>query len=93
MVDGWICLHNSYLDLVYRAGIVGILMITAIIAVLIWFTIVSLRKRSLTGILLTGILINWFIAANFLEILEMPYSAIPLWSLLGLICAYLFKHN
>lgn len=91
MADGWICLHNSYLDLVYRAGIVGLLMVILIIIMLVKFTVISLRKRSLTGIMLTGILINWLIAANFLEILEMPYSAIPLWSLFGLTFAYLFK--
>lgn len=93
MVDGWICLHNSYIDLVYRSGAVGILMIATIIILLFIFTIVSVRKRSLAGILLTGILINWFIAANFIEILEMPYSAIPLWSLCGLTFAYLFKNK
>lgn len=91
LVDGWVCLHNSYIDLIYRAGVTGLAMIVLIIFFLWKFTIVSLRKRSLTGILLTGILINWFIAANFLEILEMPYSAIPLWSLFGLNLAYLFK--
>lgn len=91
MVDGWICIHNSYVDLIYRAGIIGLLMIAVIITLLLRFTIISLRNRSLMGILLTGILINWFIAANFLEVMEMPYSAIPLWSLFGLAFAYLFK--
>lgn len=75
----------------YRAGIIGLVMILAILFLLVKFTAASLRKRSLTGILLTGILINWFVAANFLEVLEMPYSAIPLWSLFGLNFAYLFK--
>ncbi len=89
--DGWICLHNSYIDLVYRSGVIGISMIIGIFVLLVNFTIASFRKRSLTGILLTGALINWFVAANFLEILEMPYSAIPIWSIFGLTFAYLFK--
>ncbi|MCX5695215.1 MAG: hypothetical protein NTW18_00915 [Candidatus Omnitrophica bacterium] len=91
--DGWICLHNSYVDIVYRAGIVGILMVAFILIMLFSLIKISFRNRSLAGILLTGILINWFIAANFLEILEMPYSAIPLWSLFGLTSAYLFKNK
>lgn len=89
--DGWICMHNSFIDLIYRGGVVGFAVIVFIIILLVQFTIISLRKHSLTGILLTGIIINWLIAANFLEILEMPYSAIPLWSLFGLNFAYLFK--
>lgn len=89
--DGWICIHNSYIDIVYRAGVIGILMIVFILFMLFSVAINSFRNRSLTGILLTGILINWFMAANFLEILEMPYTAIPLWSLFGLTFTYLFK--
>ncbi len=91
--DGWICLHNSYIDIVYRAGIMGILMIIFILTSLLFMIVNSFKSRSLTGILLTGILINWFVAANFLEILEMPYTAIPLWSLFGLTFAYLFKNK
>jgi hypothetical protein len=88
---GWICLHNSYIDIVYRAGVAGIIIIILILTALSLLIINSFRRRSLTGILLTGVLLNWFIAANFLEILEMPYSAIPLWSLFGLTAAYLYK--
>ena len=89
--DGWICMHNSYIDIIYRSGIIGIVMIVFILALVIRFTVFSMRKYSLTGILLTGILVNWLIAANFIEILEMPYNAIPLWTLFGLTYAYLFK--
>ena len=89
--DGWICIHNSYIDIVYRAGIFGILMIASIFSMLFFVIRQAFRRKSLIGILMTGILINWFIAANFLEILEMPYTAIPLWSLFGMTFAYLFK--
>lgn len=89
--DGWICFHNSYIDVVYRAGIAGILMIVFILTTLFLFIKKSFQARSFTGILLTGILINWFSAANFLDIFQIPYSAIPLWSLFGLTAAYLFK--
>jgi hypothetical protein len=89
--DGWLCLHNSYIDIVYRAGILGILMVISLLTIIFSLIVKSFRDRYLTGVLLTGILINWFISANFLEILEMPYSAIPLWCLFGLTAAYLFK--
>ena len=90
---GWLCMHNSYIDIVYRAGIMGILMIMAILITLFFSIKYSFKNRSLTGILLTGILIHGFISANFLEILEMPYTSIPLWSLFGLTFAYLFKNS
>lgn len=93
MRDGWICIHNSYLDLIYRSGVIGVFMIIAILISIIVLTVKSLALRSLKGIMLTGILVNWFVAANFLEILEMPYSAIPLWSLFGMTFATLFKEN
>lgn len=89
--DGWVCMHNSYLDIIYRAGIPGILMVFSILASFLVLITRSFYMRSPTGILLTGILMNWLMAANFLEILEMPYSAIPLWSLFGMTAAYLFK--
>lgn len=89
--DGWISMHNSYIDLIYRAGLIGLLMIATIIILIAFFTIASIRNRSLNGILLTGALISWFIPAFFLDILQMPYSAIPLWGLFGLTGAYLFK--
>lgn len=91
--DGWVCMHNSYIDILYRAGIVGLLMVISILSMLLFLAVNSLRRRSLNGVLLTGIILNWFMAANFLEILEMPYSAIPIWSLVGLTFAYLFKNN
>ena len=91
--DGWVCLHNSYIDLIFHAGIIGLLMVVFILFMLFLVAISSFQNRSLTGILLSGILINWFIAANFLEILEMPYTAIPLWSLFGLTFAYLSKRK
>ena len=47
--------------------------------------------KSITGVLLCGIIINWFMAANFLLIFELPYTAIPIWTLFGLTFAYCYK--
>jgi len=87
--DGWIAAHNSYFEIIYRSGILGILFILTIFGVLINMVKKSVKLKSLTGILLCGILINWLAAANFLVILELPYNAIPFWSLLGITFAYL----
>jgi len=86
--DGWIGAHNSYLHIIYRMGIVGIVLIASFLTILFRMIKKFISLKSLTGILLCGIIINWFTAANFLLIFELPYTAIPIWTLFGLTYAY-----
>ncbi len=86
--DGWIEPHNSYLNIIYRAGIFGILMIIFIIAGFVRLIATSIRSRSWTMFLLTAAVLNWLVAANFLVVLELPYTAIPVWLIFGLTLAY-----
>ena len=86
--DGWITAHNSYLHIIYRAGIIGILFILTIFVILFTMIRRSLQFKSINGVLLCGILINWLVAANFLVILELPYNAIPFWSIFGMTFTY-----
>jgi len=81
--DGWIAMHNSYFEIVYRAGILGILLVGVILGLLFRLMLRVTKLRSLSGILLCAALINWLAAANMLVILELPYTAIPFWSLFG----------
>jgi len=87
--DSWIAAHNSYIETVYRTGILGILFIIVVIGALVRMIQRAIREKSVVGVLLCGALINWLVAANFLVILELPYSAIPFWSLVGLTFGYL----
>jgi len=89
--DGWIGVHNSYLHMIYRTGIVGVVFIITILTLLFRSIHTFIRHRSITGILLSTIIINWFVAANFLLIFELPYTAVPIWCLFGLMLAY--KNN
>lgn len=91
--DGWIAAHNSYLEIIYRSGAMGILLILILFIVLLKIIVRAIQLKSLTGVLLGAVLINWLIAANFMLILEMPYNAIPFWLLFGMTYAYLFKNN
>lgn len=91
--DGWVAVHNSYLELIYRGGIVGIILILALFTILFKMIQQSIHLRLLNGILLCGILINWLIVAAFNVILELPYNAIPFWFLFGMSFAYLFKNR
>ncbi len=86
--DGWIAIHNSYLNMIYRAGIVGVGFILFVI--ISFFKMVKrfIMIHSYIGILLCTIFVVWFVAANFLLIFEMPYTAIPIWSLYGATLAY-----
>lgn len=89
--QGWMPAHNSYLNIIYRAGIVGVLFLLTVFVVLFNMIREFIKSRSVIGILFCGVLINWFVAANFLLILELPYTAIPIWSLYGITLAYCYK--
>lgn len=89
--DGWIEPHNSYLHIIYRTGIVGILLIFSLLVILFKMIKHFILVKSFTGILLCGIIINWFVAANFLVIFELPYTAIPIWTIYGMTFAYCYK--
>lgn len=86
---GWITAHNSHLHIIYRTGIIGILFIITILFLLFKITKESIQRKSITEMLLCAALIYWLVAANFLVILELPYNAIPFWSLLGVTLAYI----
>jgi len=86
--DGWISAHNSYLHIIYRAGLVGIGIIIVIFSIYCQLVIFFLKIKSLTGILLCGIILSWLVSANFLPILELPYTAIPIWCVFGITFAY-----
>jgi len=89
--DGWIAAHNSFFHIIYRAGLIGIFLIFINIGVLMKMYLKSLKCRSLIGILLCAIIVNWLVAANFLLILELPYTAIPIWTIYGVTFAYISK--
>lgn len=86
--DGWIAMHNSYLETIYRGGIVGIALMTAMVGVFVYCTTVFIRLRSAAGLLLCATLIIPLVAATFSVSLELPSPAIPIWTLFGLILAY-----
>jgi hypothetical protein len=82
--DGWVGAHNSFLNMIYRAGIVGLVLVLSFL--LIWFNLLSdfYLLKDWVGILLCAILLNWTVSANFFLIFELPYTAIPVWTILGI---------
>ncbi len=86
--DGWITPHNSYLDLIYRSGIIGVLLVLALIVLFVHLVRVFLVTRSWEGGLLMSAILYWMVIANFLVFLELPYNAIPFWSFLGATVAF-----
>ena len=88
MRDGWIAPHNSFLHILYRGGIMGLALILAIIWLIVGLTKDFLHARSWRGGLLISGLISWIIMAQFGVILELPYNAIPFWSMFGFALAY-----
>ncbi|MDE2232138.1 MAG: O-antigen ligase family protein [Candidatus Omnitrophica bacterium] len=85
---GWITPHNSFLDMIYRAGLIGGSVIFVIFRILFELIRDFVGARSVTGVLLSGIIVYGLISANFLLILELPYYAIPFWCIFGVTMAY-----
>jgi O-antigen ligase len=86
--DGWITPHNSFLHIIYRAGILGVVFIISFFWYFFRLTMIFIRNKSIIGISLLGCLMYWIVVANFLVILELPYNAIPFWSLLGMTASF-----
>ena len=85
---GWIEPHNSYLHIVYRSGILGLVGILFVFFILFRLLSFFVYKNNFLGILLGANLLYWVILANFIVLLELPYFAIPFWSFYGLTYAY-----
>ena len=86
--DGWIASHNSFLEGIYRAGIVAFVLFLCLFIRIGNITRNFLNKESFKGIFLVSIIVSWLISAFFMIILEMPYFAIPFWSFFGFVCFY-----
>ncbi|MDE2215317.1 MAG: O-antigen ligase family protein, partial [Candidatus Omnitrophica bacterium] len=86
--DGWITPHNSFLHIIYRAGILGVGMIGALFFMMAKLIRDFYRMNSIEGGLLMAILIYWMVVSNFFVILEFPYNAIVIWPLFGIAWAY-----
>jgi len=86
--DGWIEPHNSYLHVLYRSGIVGLVILASLVAFFFSMFKEFIKKRSLTGIILMSVCVYWLVIANFLVLFELPYCSIPFWSLFGMTLAY-----
>ena len=91
--DGWIASHNSYLEVIYRAGVVGVMLLILLVGNVSKITKTFLKEKSLTGVLLLSVVFFWLVSASLIIIFEMPYFAIPLWSLYGIVLAYANKMN
>jgi hypothetical protein len=86
--DGWISPHNSYLHMLYRGGIIGFMLVVGMFSLWVKMAYSFVQMRSVAGILLSASLVSWLIAANFGLIFELPYTAIPIWSLYGVTFGY-----
>lgn len=82
--DGWIAMHNSYLNILYRAGIVGLLYITFMFLGFGYMVKTFIVNRSVPGLLVCASMLVPFVASFFAVSLEVPYLAIPMWTLYGL---------
>lgn len=88
---GWIEPHNSYIHMLYRGGILALFLIIGI-----WYGWISIlfrfiKRRDIKGLFLCSALSYFLIFANSMVMFELPYFAIPFWSLFGLTLGYCYK--
>lgn len=79
--------------MVYRAGLIGLLVILSLLGTLAYLTQIFVRRKDVSGVLLISVLVYWCLLAMFSVTLELPYYAILFWSLLGLTMAYAFSQR
>jgi len=82
-IDGWVAVHNSYLDMIYRGGMFGIGLVGYLVFTLLRLIRLSVRDKRRTYIFVVSTFICFMTYANFIEFFEMPYTAIPFWTLWG----------
>jgi len=87
--NGWVFPHNTYFNILYRSGVIGILLLVSLLVVVYRMSIIALINRSLIGIMLISIIVYWFVIGATFVLFELPYHAIPFWSLFGLSFAYI----
>ncbi len=88
LIDGWIPTHNSLMETVYRTGLIGVGLLILLFCNISHMIKIYRDSKSYKGILLVTSIVYWIIAALFNIIFEMPYFAIPLWSMYGCILAH-----
>jgi O-Antigen ligase len=86
--DGWITPHNSFFHIIYRAGILGIFLLAALLFMLYGLVRDFFNMDSVEGGFLVGGLIYWLVLSNFFVILEFPYNAVIIWTLFGITWRY-----
>lgn len=82
--------HNSFLNLLYRYGLVGLALLLAAIIAVVRLSLRALRTRIQGDVLLEGLLVYFFFTAVFAffnNALEGPSYSLPFWISLGLVYA------
>ena len=80
-MDGF--LYNSYLEMIYRSGVVGLGLISIIFILLFGMIKRFVKFKSLGGVFLISIIVYWLTTAFVYVTFELPYSAISFWWIFG----------
>lgn len=83
--DGWISAHNSYLYVIYRIGVFGLVCIVWLLMAFYCKFKEAVAQRNATGIILCLCFSYWLLRALTGEQFQLPYNAIPMWVVFGLI--------
>ncbi len=89
--DGWVAPHNSFFHMIYRAGILGLLIVIVNFMLMIRLVGKFIKARDFCGIILLSVLVYWSMVTMFSVTLELPYNAVFYWCVFGFIMAYANK--
>ena len=88
----WVEPHNSYFHILYRTGIIGIVIFIIIFTLFIRMVRSFIVRQSFTGIVLCSALLFYLSLSMFIVFLELPQFTIPFWLLFGMTYSY-YKEN
>lgn len=89
--DGWIMPHNAFFHIIYRTGILGVLMIAVFFVYLFKVAAFFYKHNIFNGILLVSCIFYWVGISFFSVTLELPQFAIFFWVTCGAILAKYYQ--
>jgi hypothetical protein len=89
--DGWVFPHNTFMNIIYRSGIIGMILLILLFLSIFKAWRKCLKNESIVGIMLMSVIIYWLTIGFTFVLFELPYHAVPFWSLFGITFAYIYK--
>jgi hypothetical protein len=85
--DGWVSAHNTWFYILFKFGIIGLLMVVAVWSGVFAMTYVFWQTRDFVGLSGCTVLLNWMFGSCFQPFLEQPFYSVVFWLFFGVVYA------